>query len=124
MSLQAMSTERKVVKAFATYMGYFGAKYVGNDIQVLCGNIFDHPAVKTLTLFCIMFQATDNVRIALSVTMVLLCFQYVISLAPTCGKYLDKTVAKRVDNHGVIWPSNVDADSMGRKIPTRSTSRY
>ena len=44
-------TFRKCFKAIVSYMGYFGSRYVGNDIQLLCGNILDHPVAKTFTLF-------------------------------------------------------------------------
>lgn len=121
-----IDVKRKAFKAFATYMGYFGAKYVGNDIQVLCGNIFDHAIVKSFTLFCIMFQATDNLRIALGMTAFLLTCQFIISLSPVCGKYVDKTFAKNVDSDGIVWPRNVDLDSLGRPLKqetaTSSTS--
>lgn len=95
-------------------MAYFGAKYVGNDIQVLCGNILDHAWVKSFTLFCIMFQATDNVKLALAMTCFFMTCQYLLSLSPVCDKYVDKTIAPRIDHHATVWPSNRDVDDLGR----------
>ncbi len=107
------NTRARLVKGFITYMGYFGAKYVGNDIQVLCGNIFDHAAVKTFTLFCIMYQATDRLHLSLILTTFFMTFQYVLSLTTTCSKYVDKTGARNIDRTNVIWPRNRDVTSLG-----------
>jgi hypothetical protein len=93
MTAVPIDVKRKVAKGFATYMGYFGSRYVGNDIQVLCGNIFDHELVKTVTLFCIMFQATDNVRIALWLTFALSVIKWVMTEWPVCDRYVDKTIS-------------------------------
>jgi hypothetical protein len=107
---------KKVIRAVITYMAYFGAKYVGNDIQVLCGNILDHALVKSFTLFCIMFQATDNLKLALLMTAFFMTCQYLLSLSPVCNKYVDKTVAPRIDHHATVWPRNKDVDDLGRKV--------
>jgi len=95
---------KKVTKAIMTYMGYFGSRFVGNDIQVLCGNLLDTPLVKSFTLFCLMFQATDNINIALCMVIVFIVLQYAMSTCDACGKYVDKTTTKRVRNVGTAWP--------------------
>jgi hypothetical protein len=98
-------TFRKCFRALVSYMGYFGSRYVGNDIQLLCGNIFDHPVVKTFTLFCIMFQATNSFDLGLTMTVVFLILQYVMSISPMCNKYIDKTSSgRRIDIHATAWP--------------------
>ena len=97
-------TGKKVNKAIMTYMGYFGSRFVGNDIQVLCGNVLDTPLAKSFTLFCIMYQATDNLNVALSMTLVFVIIQYLMSISPSCGKYKDKTTSKHVNNVGTAWP--------------------
>ncbi len=115
------STQKRLVKGFVTYMAYFGAKYVGNDIQVLCGNILDHAWVKTFTLFCIMYQAADDVKLALCLTVFFLIAQYSVSLSPTCNSYVDKTVAKHIERHANVWPRNPDVDSIG--VPHRHAAQ-
>lgn len=122
MNTPPFDVKKRVAKAFVTYMGYFGSRYVGNDIQLLCGNILDHALVKSITLFCIMFQATDNIKIALSMTAFFLTVQFLLSLSPTCNKYVDKLAAKRVDSDGVVWPRNKDVDSLGRVLLPSSTA--
>ncbi len=107
----------RLIKGFVTYMGYFGAKYVGNDIQVLCGNIFDHAVVKTFTLFCIMYQATDRVHLALLMTVFFMTFQFILSMTTTCNKYIDKTTSTSVDRTAVIWPRHTPALKTKVKMP-------
>jgi len=92
MATVPIDVKRKFAKGVAAYMGYFGSRYVGNDIQVLCGNIFDHELVKTFTLFCIMFQVTDNVRIALWLTFALSVIKGIMTVWPVCDRYVDKTI--------------------------------
>jgi hypothetical protein len=100
-------TFHKCFKAVISYMGYFGSRYVGNDIQLLCGNLLDHPIAKTFTLFCIMFQATDNLDLAVTMTTFFLIIQYVMSVTPSCNKYQDKTDTKRnVNIHATAWPND------------------
>ena len=100
--------QKKVIKSIVTYMAYFGSRYVGNDIQLLCGNIFDRAFVKTLTLFCIMFQATDNLELAIIMTLIFLVAQYLMSLSPVCTKYIDPTATNSGTGKASIastsWP--------------------
>lgn len=112
-NMTSASTQKRLVKGFVTYMGYFGAKYVGNDIQVLCGNILDHAWVKTFTLFCIMYQATDDFKLGIFLTVFFMIAQFIVSLSPNCNSYVDKTVAKRIHRRANIWPQNPDVDSLG-----------
>ena len=107
--------QRKVFKAICSYMGYFGSKFVGNDIAVLCGNLLDHPIAKTFTLFCIMYQATDQFNLAVIMTLSFLILQYIMSITPACNKYVDKTTAKKVNIHAVTWPKNTELDNLELK---------
>lgn len=108
-------TFKKCFKALVSYMGYFGSRYVGNDIQLMCGNVLDHPVAKTFTLFCVMFQATDNIDLALMMTVVFLILQYIMSVAPFCGNYAEKTTAKRVKTRATVWAHDKDLNSMNLK---------
>lgn len=108
-------TNRKVFKAVASYMGYFGSRFVGNDIQVLCGNLLDHPIAKTFTLFCIMFQSTDSLNLSIFMTVLFLILQYFMSVSPACNRYIDKTSAKNINIQAVSWPKNKDLDDLGLK---------
>lgn len=103
---------KKCMKALIAYMGYFGSRYVGNDIQVLCGNLLDHPIAKTFTLFCIMMQATDNMKLAVGMTLFFLIVQYVMSITAPCNKYVDKTSATKVNIHNTVWPKNKELNSL------------
>ena len=102
---------RKVFKAFGSYFAFFGSRFVGNDIQLLCGNYFDHPIVKTFTLWCIMYNASDNVKIATAVTLVILLLQYILSNVDACKPYEDKLGSSQLDTRNYIWPRNIDPDA-------------
>ena len=108
-------TLKKCFKGVVSYMGYFASRYVGNDIQLLCGNLLDHPIAKTFTLFCIMFQATDNLDLALMMTIGFLILQYVMSLSPICSKYVDKTSAKKVKTDSTVWAHDKALDTLNQK---------
>jgi len=110
------ATFKKCFKALVSYMGYFASRYVGNDIQLLCGNLLDHPIMKTFTLFCIMFQATDNFDLALTMTIAFLILQYVMSTCTVCTKYVEKTAEKRnVEATGTAWAHDKDLDALNIK---------
>lgn len=115
-------TMKKCFKGIVSYMGYFASRYVGNDIQLLCGNILDHPVMKTFTLFCIMFQATDNIDLALMMTIGFLIIQYVMSISPMCSKYADKTnVRKKTKSSSTAWVHDKDLNLLNlKKNPKRS----
>jgi hypothetical protein len=116
------TNRHKFFKGIISYMAYFGSRFVGNDIQLLCGNVLDHPVAKTFTLFCIMYQATDSFDMAVAMTLFFLIVQYAMSISPACNKYVDKTTAKKVNIHSVTWPINNELDSLGLK-PEYSLSR-
>jgi len=102
---------RKIFKAIVSYMGYFASRYVGNDIQMMCGNLLDHPIAKTFTLFCVMFQATDNFDIALIMTTAFLLAQYFMSVSPLCAPYKEKTQAKHVRTTATTWAHDESVDN-------------
>lgn len=112
----------KYADALVAYVAYFGSRYVGNDIQVLCGNIFDHPLVKTFTLFCIMYQAAKDVKIALAMTVVFLVFQFILSRTKKCAPYADKTNA-RIDTKPYFWPKNADLQNTDDGDSSPSTAQ-
>lgn len=119
-NLSSEELNKKIFKAVVSYMGYFGSRFVGNDVQVLCGNLFDHPIVKTFTMFCIMFQATENFNLAVMLTLAALIMQYLMSILPACNKYIDKTAAKNVNIYATAWPQNTDTNELGIPITTSS----
>lgn len=95
---------RKVSKSVMTYMAYFGSRFIGNDIQVLCGNLLDTPLMKSFSLFCILHNTIDNMNIALAMSIFFVLFQYLMSILPACNKYTDKTIVKNVNNYATAWP--------------------
>lgn len=99
-----MGDTQKYINAGVAYLAFFGSRFVGNDIQVSFGNLLDTPVAKTLTLLAIMYQATQNWRIALIVTAAAMFIHYLASLSPWGGPYKDKVSAKHVDVRGHFWP--------------------
>lgn len=113
----------KWFKCVCSYLSFFGSRFVGNDIQLLCGNILDHPFVKTFTLFCIMYQASNSFDIAIKMTVGLLIAQYLLSMLSVCQNYVDKTQVKPelIKTKNVPWAVNTEVDSLG--IPKRRLSK-
>jgi hypothetical protein len=81
------SVLKPVWKATTAYMIYFGTRYVSNDIKYFCGNVMDHIVVKTFTIFCIVYQATEELRFSMATTLLFTFFQLYISLHPNCISY-------------------------------------
>jgi len=80
---------RPIWKAITAYMIYFGTRYVSADIKYFCGNFMDHYLVKTFTIFCIVFQATELMPLSLAVTFIFTLFQLYITKHPNCKSYQD-----------------------------------
>ena len=106
---------KRFTAAVVTYISFFGSRFVGNDIQVMCGSLFDTSLGKTVTLLAIMYQATQDVRTALYATVFFMTLQYICSRLRACGPYIDKTTAKNVETRGRVWASLSD-----RKNPSLS----
>jgi uncharacterized membrane protein len=75
---------KPIWKAITAYMIYFGTRYVSNDIKHFCGNIMDHAIVKTFTIFCIVYQATENMRVSLVSTTIFSILQFYMTYYPKC----------------------------------------
>lgn len=107
-------------KAVVAYMGYFGSRYVGNDIQLLCGNILDTVIGKTFTMFCIMMQATGyNLKVATVMTFVALLVQYLASSVSECRPYRDKLDGKKqVEIRNTVWVTEKGVDGLNIKPGT------
>ena len=114
---------RKFTAAIVTYISFFGSRFVGNDIQVMCGSLFDTPMGKTVTLFAIMFQASQDVRVALYATLFFMTLQYILSWSRFCSPYIDKTTAKNVETRGRVWASISDKSNSNEKVYPKSFSR-
>src|SRR6478609_2261672 len=93
------------INAVVAYISFFGSRFVGNDMQVTCGSLLDHPVAKTVTLFAIMYQASRDVQTAVVATAFFLLLQYLASRASACRPYKDKPSAPEVDVRGRAWPS-------------------
>ena len=87
--------------AILLYFSFFLSRYPGNDIQVLCGNMFDTPLAKTLIVFVIMYSGSRDIHVAILMTLVCLGFQYYLSKCESCGPYVDKTKMKNVQKG--VW---------------------
>lgn len=95
----------KAFKALCAYMSFFGSRYISTDIGLMCGNILDHPIVKTFTLFCIMYSATETLETSLIMTILFLLVQYSFSLTKNCKIYIDKSNPQHtVQTDNVVWP--------------------
>ena len=105
----------KVFKAVCAYMSFFGSKYISTDISLMCGNVFDHPIVKTFTLFCIMYSSTESLQLSLIMTVCFLLLQYSFSLTSKCQIYVDKNNPQQtVQTDNVVWPY------ITNKVPVQS----
>ncbi len=82
--------------ALLLYFSFFLSRYPGNDVQVLCGNVFDTALAKTVILFAIMYSGSRDVRVALVMTGIFLSLHYVLSKCEGCGPYADKTKHDKV----------------------------
>lgn len=100
--------DKKYIDAFVTYVTFFLSRYVGNDVQVLCGSLFDTPIAKTLILFAIMYSATKEARVAAVMTVFFLLAQYLLSRNKQCGPYVDKTAKSNMDTN--IWAPNLSTN--------------
>jgi len=82
-------TTHKIFRAFASYMTIFGSKYISNDLQMTCGNLFNLPIIKVLTVYCIMYNATSIHRLSIVLTISIVILQYYLTTEPTCTTYVD-----------------------------------
>ncbi len=95
----------KFFDIFAMYLAYFGSKFVGNDLLVLCGNLFDTELVKIFTLFCICYNASGkDVKIAMAGTVLLFGLQYGMAKTNECKNYMDKTNPSATINNTSMFP--------------------
>ena len=51
-------------RACATYLAYFGVKYIAADIDKYCNFYLDNAIVKLITLYSIMYNSVQDVYIA------------------------------------------------------------
>ena len=99
-----------------TYFTFFLSRYPGNDLQTLCGNLFDTPVAKTIILFVIVYSSCRNWKVALLMTSIFLTLQYTMSKYNQCGPYPDKSIAntnKKVPSS--CWVSNKDVQREHQK---------
>ena len=69
-----------------------GARYLSNDLSILCGNMLNSSVGKTIILWCIMFQATgEDVLVASVSCLFFLLVQFQLSNTESCDTYLDMT---------------------------------
>ena len=92
--------------ALLLYFNFFLSRYVGNDVQYLCGNMFDTPVAKTVILFAIMYSGSRDVKVALVMTAVCLTFQYVMSRCVQCAPYVEKNKHSKTEKS--VWVTNLD----------------
>ena len=92
--------------AFLLYFTFFLSRYPGNDIQYLCGSLFDTPVAKTVILFAIMYSGSRDIKVAVIMTAVFLTFQYVLSRCAKCTPYVDKNKHSKTEKS--MWVTNLD----------------
>lgn len=64
-------------KAIIAYLTFFGTKYINQELSESgCKNLFNTPFVKFCTLYAIFYQATNNVRMALSFAILASLFHF------------------------------------------------
>ena len=104
------SIHQRYVKAIITYFSYFASKYISADLSTACGSLFDHPYVKTFTLWCIMFQASEDYFVATVCTIGFLSLQYVMSRTNSCDVYKDRSAPVSLSTNlefvNEFWPKS------------------
>lgn len=73
-------------KALISYLTFFGTKYISQDIAHSCGNLFDSPPAKFITLFAIFYQATDKISKALIFATIVTVFHNYMKRSVKCKK--------------------------------------
>jgi len=116
----------KYIKSVITYFSYFASKYISADLSTACGSLFDHPYVKTFTLWCIMYQASEDHFVATVMTIGFLCLQYIMSRTDSCEIYKDRStpiaMATNLEFKNEFWPKSaplyVDDSNPAASIPS------
>lgn len=62
-------------QACATYLSYFGVKYIASDIDRYCKNYLNTFIFKIITLYAIMYSSVNDMQIAFIMT----CFIFIIT---------------------------------------------
>lgn len=101
------------VDGLVIYTNFFLARYVAADIGLLCGNIFDSPGFKTLTLWMVIFGATRNIRLTTLFTVSLLSLNLMMARVSKCGPYVEKDQTEYIGSG--FWVSSL-GDSAQRMI--------
>ena len=70
--------DERVIRAFVTFMAYFGTRFIAADVQTQHVDILNSTPVKILTLFCIFMQATNNTGLSISLTAFALVVNYAL----------------------------------------------
>lgn len=98
----------KYTRGALAFVSFFLSRYISEDYKTICGSIFDTAIVKSITLCCILLQATDSLRIALVMTTVILIGQYLLSFYGGCHKNNDSTQdvvdGRKIVTRGKLWP--------------------
>lgn len=76
----------KIVKATCSYFTFFGTRYIADELKHTCGNMFENPYVKMFTLFCIFYQSSNSLRLAISLTFIITLFHKYMEKHQNCKK--------------------------------------
>ena len=72
-----------------------GGKYVMMDIPKGMNYFFEHPGIRKLTVFCIAFVATRNIKTALLVALIFILFsRFLMNEKSTCCLNFVKQIHK------------------------------
>lgn len=97
------------------YNSFFLSRYVGNDIQNLCGSFFDRPLPKTLILFVVVYSGSRNVGASIVLTMILICIQWLMSNKEDCKPYKERNYKSSINKN--IWVEPAAAFSPAPSAP-------
>jgi hypothetical protein len=95
------SSPKPWIDGLIMYNSFFLSRYVGNDIQNLCGNMFDRPLPKTLILFVVMYTGSRNVAVSIVLTILLIGVQYVMTNKEECKPYKERNYKSSINKN--IW---------------------
>jgi hypothetical protein len=68
--------QKILLRCLSSYVGFFLSRFLGNDLQKRFGAYMDVPLVKMLTLFVLMWQASESVLTAVYATAIILVIHY------------------------------------------------
>lgn len=90
--ISAIPTSPKVwIDGLVIYNSFFLSRYVGNDIQNMCGSFFDAAIPKSIILYIVIYAGSRNVVVSLVIGTIMLFMQWWMSRKQQCMPYKERS---------------------------------